>query len=232
MKKYLIVITVVAVFMVPVLSYGESNAEKDLISAVYEDNIELVRRHLGDPEKVREELDPVCPQNTQCKPVTFAARNGSVPIMKLLLEAGADIEGKTGGTGDTPLIISLMLEHRELSKFLVKQGADVHNPNRFGATPFWGACAMGESELLLFFIKKNDYIDLNQSGRYPDPLKEEDVIVTDISPLMIAAANGHQDVVSVLLDNGARKNLRDSLGRTAYEYAKVNGSAEIIRLLK
>ncbi len=239
MKKFLVsLIIATGLTILPAFSYAETEAEKlqlaekYLISAVDLGYVDLVKHHLSNPETVKKELDPECPKNTRCKPVTYAAQNGSVPVMKLLLKAGADIEGKTGGAGDTPLIIALMSKHTEMVKFLVTEGADVHKPNSFGATPFWGASAMGNAELVLFFIKNSKDVNVNQTGRFPDPLKQKREIVTGITSLMVAAANGHTGVVGVLLDNEAKKDLTDSFGRTALEYAKVNGSTEIERLLK
>ena len=48
---------------------------------------------------------------------------------------------------------------------------------------------------------------------------------TNLTPLMLAAINGHLDAVRVLVEFGANPNLRDILGNTALEYsAKRNHS--------
>ncbi len=76
------------------------------LTAVYLNDVEAVKKHLNDPDTVMKELDPECPKNTRCKPVSMGALNGSIPNMKLVLGAGADINGKTGGA----LSISLVAE--------------------------------------------------------------------------------------------------------------------------
>jgi ankyrin repeat protein len=50
--------------------------------------------------------------------------------------------------------------------------------------------------------------------------------------LMLAAANGHADVVRVLLANGARRDLRDHNGQTAASLAKKAHRAEVEKLLR
>ena len=42
------------------------------------------------------------------------------------------------------------------------------------------------------------------------------------TPLMVACADGHADIVQLLLDNNADYNLTDKDGRTAQEFATEN----------
>jgi ankyrin repeat protein len=53
----------------------------------------------------------------------------------------------------------------------------------------------------------------------------------DYSPLAIAAARGHKDVVKLLLANGAITNTQDQKGNTPLHYASENNSLEIAELL-
>lgn len=53
-----------------------------------------------------------------------------------------------------------------------------------------------------------------------------------LTPLMAAAANGHFETVQALMIHGARKELADAGGRTAYDYAMEKQAIDIIGLLR
>lgn len=50
--------------------------------------------------------------------------------------------------------------------------------------------------------------------------------------LMIAAENGYEAIVALLLAYGARVHLKDKKGRTALDYAKKTGRTDIIEMLE
>jgi hypothetical protein len=51
------------------------------------------------------------------------------------------------------------------------------------------------------------------------------------TPLLIAAAEGHENTVAALLDAGADPNVKNALGRTALMHASVYGFTAIVKLL-
>ena len=64
-------------------------------------------------------------------------------------------------------------------------------------------------------------------------VREDDgVYVRGITALMMASANGHTEVVKLLLDNGADVNVKNTDdGVTALFMASANGHTEIVKLL-
>ena len=112
------------------------------------------------------------------KPLYWAARAGQIEIAKILLDAGADING-LDGFHDTALITALENDKIEMVKFLVERGANVNIPTSWGVTPFMGVCAGGTPEMVELMIQHG--ADVNKvfqctvdecRGRYNDtPLK-------------------------------------------------------------
>ena len=53
-----------------------------------------------------------------------------------------------------------------------------------------------------------------------------------MTPLMVASANGHTQVVQLLLDNGAAINEKNKNNKTALMLAKEYGHTEVVQLLE
>jgi len=65
--------------------------------------------------------------------------------MLVLLAAGADVDVKTGDTGDTALHLAAANGHVEVVKMLVAKGADVNRTNVEDCTPAHRAAQGGYS---------------------------------------------------------------------------------------
>lgn len=174
------------------------------------------------PRAVNKELDPECPPYTRCKPITFAAENGNLTTLKKLLDAGADPDGDTS-YGDTPLIIAIMSDHRDAVDLLLQYKADVNKTNRFGASAFTGVAAMGDVELVGKFIKHG--ADIDKTFPFNNPATRR--VQGNTTPLSVAVQMGHTQVVKLLLQNKADPHIRDSLGKSAADYADSSGNAEM-----
>jgi uncharacterized protein len=72
-------------------------------------------------------------------PLHFAARDGNLEAALMLLEAGAEINLRTGGDSSTALLLASINGHFDLAEALLKKGADPRIANHAGATPLYTA---------------------------------------------------------------------------------------------
>src|SRR5690606_15613137 len=83
----------------------------------------------------------------------YATREGYLPITRLLVDAGADLE-QADANGVTPLLNAIInaslaavrrrgddgrADHLAVARFLIEQGADVNAVDWYGQTPLWAA---------------------------------------------------------------------------------------------
>ncbi|MEX0842896.1 MAG: ankyrin repeat domain-containing protein [Gemmatimonadota bacterium] len=67
----------------------------------------------------------------------LAVREGSVDVAARLLDAGADIDGRSAGDGTTPLLMATINGHFDLALELLARGADPHLLNDAGASALY-----------------------------------------------------------------------------------------------
>ena len=87
----------------------------------------------GWPE--RGERDPIPGAKT---PLLYAARNGHLEVVKLLLDAGATIE-KADADGVTPLLMAVLNGQIPVANFLLERGANVRASDWYGQTALFAA---------------------------------------------------------------------------------------------
>lgn len=149
--------------------------------------------------------------------LVVAARRGNLEIVKILLNAGADINAKTK-YGDTSLTAATHFCHPYIAEYLIEQGADVNAKNDgFGSTPLMLASECNDLEIVKTLIKKGAKIDeKNKSGG---------------TSLMAASAKGHGEIVQSLIRLGADVNLTESRGNDALQYAVYRGHLSVVKAL-
>jgi ankyrin repeat protein len=67
----------------------------------------------------------------------LAARDGRTEEVRLLLEAGAELDARTGGDRSTPLLISLINGHYDLALEMLEAGADPNLASEDGVAPLY-----------------------------------------------------------------------------------------------
>jgi len=78
-------------------------------------------------------------------------------------------------------------------------------------------------------ISKGDLVAVKKFIEYG---ADVNVMSEDLTPLMIAARYNKHEIIKVLLENGAKANVKNEGGFTALRYAELSNATESIALLK
>ena len=85
-------------------------------------------------------------------------------MVRLLVEAGADINAAEGFGGNTPLHEAVKKGDVEIVKILVAAGADVHAEGYFDRTPLTLAAEEGATEILQILLGPGPDADTSAGG--------------------------------------------------------------------
>jgi ankyrin repeat protein len=162
-------------------------------------------------------------------PLHFAAEGGFADVVALLLKYDAPV-GKKTVNGDTPLHLAVTSGHLSTCQILLRFKANPTSPNNFGLTPLHLASREGYLPIVKLLFDRGasagshclpgDAADIEDLSLAPTPPtsngKSGNVV---ISPLQLAAQNGHVDVLQALLsqrmetkvDNGDSQPNRGNL---------------------
>ena len=156
-------------------------------------------------------------------PFVLAAMGRRLHLVQAMLAAGVDIN-KTIGEGQTALFMSLLAPDAgqpvddRCALVLLNAGADSSLKHESGAMPIHLAAAsnyLGALQALL--------------DRRPQDVDAKTNI--GITPLMMAATEGHAEAVRLLLKYGADRTLKDDEGLTAKDVAIKNRNEDLVPLL-
>ncbi|CAK7216792.1 hypothetical protein SCUCBS95973_002926 [Sporothrix curviconia] len=149
-------------------------------------------------------------------PLLCAIRHGYISIVRLLISKGAHAEAR-GLMGETPLTCAAEHGYDSIVHLLlVGEHVDVERrdaDDQRGWTALMHAAANGYMDVVQLLL--DFHADINARATGGDQL----------TALICAAIGGHEAVAMLLLDNGARLETADGLGKTALIHA-VEGNHE------
>lgn len=178
-----------------------------------------------------------------------AAHAGSVEIVRLLLDRGADI-GVTDEYGQTPLHHAACQGHEAVVALLLRKGADPNSEDLDGRNSIIMAASNGWKSVLtrlggagaspistnrscapaLHFAASNGHVTVLEqllAKGYDIDLKNRQ----GETALMVAAGKGRTSAVRFLLDKGSDVTRKDDSGYTTIRRAVSNGHSAVVRLL-
>ena len=143
-----------------------------------------------------------------------AAWNGHTEIVRLLLEAGAEVNGlKANNNGMTALMRAAEMGHTEIARLLLEAKAEV-NAKTHG---------IGGGDTALYWAEGNNNAEVAALLRAHG--------ADGWTELMVVAREGRTEAAQLLLEAGAEVNAKKDDGRTALMIAARHGHTEIARLL-
>jgi len=193
-----------------------------------------------------------------------ACQAGSLPIVKMLVEAGAFVDQLIATTGHTPLLMAIWFKWPEIVDYLLTQGTTLNLPTHFGFTIqnqldfALKVDQKGRADLLRIAeavnkrraadeaaVKKQalmasvvggDIAGVKAalaSGAYVDERFPRINVFNDAhTPLIVAARDGHTEIVKLLVEAGADVNaVEPTFGAVPLHKAAYNGHVEIIKIL-
>lgn len=187
-------------------------------------------------------------------PLLAAAQNGHTNVVKILLAADAD-PAQTDENGRTPLFAAAVNGHHEIVNLLLEVGADTEQATNNGSTPLLSAALYGHTEVVKLLLQRNTYLDIPFRSPILNPLFKsrmkfnidltgniviiiDSIQSTDLPnkysgemSLLLAAQNGHLEVVKLLLAGGADVHKTNSKNKTALHVAVQNNETEVVKFL-
>ena len=147
-----------------------------------------------------------------------AAQAGSVPAVKALLAYGADVNATEPRHGQTALMWAVggRDTYPDVARVLLEHGADVTVRSDGGMTPLLFAVRQGDLEAVRLLVTAG--ADVNDRAVLPDgrPMaifgdSQWSMPSADTSSaLTLAVTNGHYEIATVLLENGAGPNVANA----------------------
>jgi ankyrin repeat protein len=196
---------------VTVLTFAATSAAADnspFFDAIRNGDIALVKAHLTKPD-----LESRGARGTT--PLMYAAAFGNLETLRILVDAGADVNTQNDLQASALLWAACQPEKARL---LLERGAEVNIQSKQGRTPLMvaAACA-GNAETVRLMLSKG--ADVNARDRL------------GVSVLRVSTRTGDLDTAMLLLGHGADPNAADSLGRTSLFLAMEGRNPEVVRLL-
>ena len=168
----------------------------------------------------------------------YAARDGRLPSISLLLDAGADID-QADANGTTPLVTALANNHPDAARLLIERGANVKAADWYGRTALWAAVEARNMDVdnatFVNSVNRAPFLPvirtLLQKGADVDarltetpPIRRHMLPITGSlawvdftgqTPFVAAALAADLDVMRLLLDAGADPSVTTFDGTTA-----------------
>lgn len=207
--------------------------ENTLVGAARMGDIEAIKRYIVEGANVND-------MRFEMPPLAWAAMMGHTAAAELLLQHGADVNGRNRD-GNTALHLAIFLGHAGPAELLLKNGADVTAKNDDGATPIdmlaipWEMTKMLSEPLGIKLEQKHVEIGKTKIAEMLNVKSSnlsEGKSTLPVENVWDAASAGNLRVVKQAIANGIDVNMKDpKSGGTLLATTALMGHTEIVALL-
>ncbi|MHC4798404.1 MAG: ankyrin repeat domain-containing protein [Planctomycetota bacterium] len=230
------------VWMWIILAFQISSVHgSDIYQAIDSGHVELVSDIIEqNPDLIN------LPNSDNLTPLNLAAYRGQAEIVKILLNAGADV---TIGDNENsqPIHNAAVGGHLEVVDILINHGVDINCQDDNGATALSFAVSYGRSEMVKYLLSmgvdptiKNTYgrpplhlAIMNRQFEIAELLVQSGVSVDSISskpfaPITWAIRNGDLAMIEMFVGNGAKIQQTTPLGESYLHFAVFFNKPELV----
>ena len=209
--------------------------ENTIVGAARNGDIKAIKQHIAAGADVNE-------LHFEMSPLTWAAIMGQTEAAKLLLQHGADTNGRNRD-GNTALHLAVFLGHAETAELLLKNGADVNAKNGKGETPI---NLLQAPWAVTRFVLRPFGIELEQEQVEAGKAKIRELLGVDAklgaetlpkaqnnsTDLWSAARAGDLKAIKYYIEEGGDVNALDKgFQLSAMSWSALHGQTEAIQLL-
>ena len=162
------------------------------------DDASTVQRMLAAKTVGPNDIDPISGESA----LILALREGALQVVDVLLADPSIKLELNAPNGNTALMMASFKHNAPAVRALLARGAMVNRP---GYTALHFAAAAGDDEITRILLDHFAYIDAEAPAKY--------------TPLMMAAREGHETTVGLLLEEGADASQKNSESLTAAQIA-------------
>jgi ankyrin repeat protein len=230
----------------PLLQKGADPATADdkgktAVTMAEEMKLEYLTRLLKNPQR------PDLVIQGESTLLSEAIKQGKAAEVALLLQRGADVNGRFGNAG-TPLMQAASTGNMKIVELLLQKGADVNAKNGTDFTPLMFAATAGRDKIVSKLLTRGADVHSTSSGRSalvfavmnnrvgtarillnkganPDLILNEAPLVTN------AIQGGNKALAELLIAKGAKLNVVDRNGKTPLMHAAEKGDLATVKAL-
>ncbi|XP_048253945.1 ankyrin repeat domain-containing protein 50-like, partial [Haliotis rufescens] len=148
----------------------------------------------------------------------ISCRGGHVRMVKYIISLNIVDINSRGQRERTSVIMAALFGHREVFDICACAGGNVSQVDAEGSSILHMACFGGHVEMVKYIFSQN-ITDINSRGMH------------GMTPLHLAAREGHREVFELVVDKGSDTSLEDINGDNILHLACIGGNVEIVKYI-